>query len=1018
MKKIAIAMLGVFALLATSSGTAHAMTDAGPNGTQTNGIFKDSFTVNISHGNQGCGGAGTYFKYTYTATTDGTHQYQFYADINDNPYVMIDQSNVYTPLNTTCGQSVSGHSGLTLIDQFSATIDNQPPSASITTPSGTVSTTAGTYEVSGVAGDPENNLKSVTAIVNGATGPTATLSGNTFKVTISLKPGANTVQMLATDIVGHTGTSNAVTINDTSGSGGGSGVSGGSGSGSSTGQSGGSVSPSNSTSSTSSGTSTGSSKSSGSGSPSNSSTSPPPIVNFGQEQILNLTDPYAGDSSSATANAQDTVLVAGATGRAYSLLVTTIFILAGLCTFVIFRFKPIFAELDKDRSGLRRRIIIIVTLPSLLPLLGLGFLGYEQLSLSVKNSLSSELEKAAQTSALKLSREFSIRDLVITKTASDILQIKSQYQAQQQQLAQQQSSCQQVVQADIPKKQFSGVTGNSNCLPFLTGFAQLASSSSATVNDYRNALTQGATQASKTLSDQENQRVNELLGSVRDYFPDVLELDIVGTSDPTTPEAVLPRTDSSQSTTLQAHKNLFSLAPNGNLALLDASGNDEQLYVTYPVVLGGKKLGGAVAALDMQNQDFVPAIWSSTPKPYAADQTYFITDSGQLIIPTPSDSLHTAQIAALAKNSSGDVYSLKLASQTLATRTSPVSDTNWVVAVGAPASSVLAPLAGIQRTALLAIAGFILLSLLLGLWFVSGIAGEIEALLQGALTFAKGNLDFKIKLGHRDELRVLGDTMNQMAVDIKSAQAALVEKDKEFINVATHELRSPMTSIIGNLSMVIEDGMGQVDDDARKMIEQAYMGTKRLRDLVNDMLDVARLEAGHTEFKPEPVDISAIGKAVVEMNAVPAEQAGVTLVYAPATIPNVLADKNRVQIVLTNFVSNAIKYNKKGGSVTVSHAIVGDSLVTSVADTGLGIPEDQQPHIFEKFFRVQHADRSNVPGTGLGMYITKQCVEAMGGKVSFTSVHGQGTTFKFSLPLQPADSTPVTSIASRPPGAG
>jgi signal transduction histidine kinase len=343
------------------------------------------------------------------------------------------------------------------------------------------------------------------------------------------------------------------------------------------------------------------------------------------------------------------------------------------------------------------------------------------------------------------------------------------------------------------------------------------------------------------------------------------------------------------------------------------------------------------------------------------------------------------------------VFNMKLGTEILATRTSPVSDTNWVVAVGAPASSVLAPLAGIQRTAILAIAGFVLLSMLLGLWFVSSIAGEIETLLEGALTFAKGNLDAKIKLSRHDELQVLGETMNQMASDIKTAQLALIEKDKEFINVATHELRSPMTSIIGNLSMVVDDGMGQVDETARGLIVQAYSGTIRLRDIVNDMLDVARLEAGHAELKLEPVDITMLGKAVMEMNDAPAKKAGVTLVYKPGVVPAVMADKNKLQIVLTNFVSKAIKYNKTGGSVTVSHEVLGSELLTSISDTGLGIPEDQKAHIFEKFFRVQNADRSHVTGTGLGMYITKQYVESMGGTVSFTSVHGQGTTFKFSL---------------------
>jgi|GEM_PF-2274687 len=1004
MKKLIIAIVGALTIVASCGGTALAMTDQGPNGTKVNGIYKDNFTVYIQHGNQGCGGAGTYFKYTYTATADGTHQYQFYADINDNPYVMLDQSNDYIPLNTTCGSSVSvggsTHLGLTLVDQFSATIDNRSPNASITSPGGATTTSANSFDISGYAADPENNLTQVRTLINGAPGPYAPVSGNTFSVGVPLNMGSNSVQVIAYDSVGHTTTSNTVVITRSGSSNGGS----------SGGSSGGSTGGTSLTGTGSTGTSSGSSSSASGGGSSTGS----PVVKFNPAQILNLTDPYAGDKTSQPLDVQETAAIAGITGKTYDLLVLVLIVLVALCLFVINRFRPIFAELDKNRSGLRKRIIIIVTLPSLLPLLGLGVLGYQQLSLSVKNSLSSQLEKAAQTSSLKLSREFSIRGLVITKTSSDILQIQQQYQSQQQQLVQQKSTCSQLLATNTDRNHFENITSNDNCLPFLSAIAQVAVSGSSKTSDFQNALNEGETQAGSDLTAQENQRVTELLGSVRDFFPDVLEVDIVAASDPSKAAAVLPRTDAKQQTTLQAHKNLLALSLQGNLAVLDKSGGNEQLYLTYPITSGKTKLGGVVMALDLKQAGFVPAIWSSTPKPYDTDQTFFMTTDGQLIIPLKGKSPDHAQLVKLSKNAPGKVMDMSLDGQDLATRTSPVSNTNWVVAVGAPAKSILTPLAGVQRTAILAIAGFILLSLLLGIWFVSGIAGEIEKLLQGALTFAKGNLDFKIKLKSHDEIQVLGDTMNQMAADIKTAQAALVEKDKEFINIATHELKAPMTSIIGNLSMVIEDGMGQVDSTARELIDQSYQGTIRLRDIVTDMLDVARLESGHAEFKLVPLDITAITKDIVGMQSVPAQQADVKLAYDGSTQPKVIADKSKLQIIITNFISNAIKYNRKGGTITISHTVEDDKLVTSVADTGLGIPEDQQPHIFEKFYRVQHSDRENVPGTGLGMYITRQFIEAMGGSVSFTSVHGQGTTFRFSLPLEIKNNAAAAPTAPNP----
>ena len=1009
MKKIVIAVFCAITVVALLSGSANALQVTPPTSSQYNGWYKDSITFTITHTAGACQGHS--FPYTYTPTSDTTepHQFQFYYDAADDAYVNVDNSGMMMVPDPSCPSTSPGSP--TQGPKFAFPIDSQSPFVNITDPNSSITTSATSYDISGFASDSGNGsgLKSVRALINGSQGPSASISGNTFSVTVPLASGNNTIQMVAYDGVGHAATSNSVTITSGTGSSGGAGSTGGT-SGGGTGGSGntggsgssnnGSASGSNSTSSTPAKSSDNQTNSQG-----QSGGSANQAVKFNQSQVLNIQD--STDESADPLAIQETAALAGATGLTYKALWTIIIILFLLCAVVVWRFRPIFAELDHDKSGLRRRIIIIVTLPSLVPLLGLGFLGYQQLSNSVKNSLSSQLEKAAQTSALKLDREFNIRESIITKSSSDILQIKTQYQAQRDKLNQQDASCGSLVKTAIPKRQYATVTSSDDCLPFLTGFAQLASASNATANSYLDALNQGNAQAQKDLTAQENQRVDELLGSIKHYFPDILELDIVDSSGQATIKASLPRTDNNP-TIAMAHADLLKQAASANLALFDTSNAVRQLILTYPVKSGSQTLGGTVAAFDTDNKYFIPNIWSSTPKPYAADQVYFVTTAGELITPKSAPNQLNSQIKAIASTSSGKVYDLKLASQTLATRTSPVANTNWVVAVGAPSNSILAPLAGIQRTALLAIAGFLLLSALLGIYFVSGIAGEIERLFRGALAFAKGDLDYRIGLSSHDELQSLGDTMDKMAADIKAAQTALVEKDKEFINVATHELKAPMTSIIGNLSMITEDGMGQVDEAARKLILQAYNGTIRLRDIVTDMLDIARLESGHAEFKPEKLDIASITQGIVDMQTVPAQQSSVSLVYQPAGgLPGVLADKNKLTIILTNFISNAIKYNKPQGSVTITHTVDGGKLVTSIADTGLGIPEDQQARMFEKFFRVQHEDRSNVPGTGLGLHITKRFIEAMGGTVWFKSVHGQGTTFFFSLPLATASQAPV-----------
>ena len=1013
MKKIAVVLVHALAVALLCSGTALAMTLNGPGGSQTNGWYKDGFYLQILHGTTACSGGGTAFQYIYNpgSSEEGTHHYTILADNVDNPYVIIDHSGSPIPLDMKCPPTGSGGTANMLPEKdFDASIDSQPPYITFTNPSSTANTTAASYVVSGIAGDTGSGVRSIHIVTNGISGPEMTISVNTFSVPVTLKNGANTVQAVATDKVGHTANSNTVTIYSGTSAGGSSSAGGTSGSGSGT-------SSQNTTSSSSDPTSPVAAVQNNSGpktaAPSSSSgATSNQTVKFNQEQVLTIQD--SADTSSDPADIQATAALAGATGATYGTLWVVIGILFALCAVVVWRFRPIFAELDRDKSGLRRRIIIIVTLPSLIPLLGLGFLGYQQLSSSVKNSLSSQLEKAAQTSAIKLNREFNIRRTIISKSGSDILQITSQYQTQRDTLMKQQNNCSAIVTADIPGRQYAKVTSSDDCLPFLTGFAQLASVSVTNVNAYQSALNQGAAQAQQNLTAQEQQRIDELLGSIKHYFPDILELDITDPSSNATIKAALPRTDGNPSITA-AHPELLKQASSDYLALFDTTAKSRQLILTYPIKSGSQSLGGATAAFDTDNKDFIPSIWTSTPKPYASDQVYFVTTAGELITPIGGSPELSRQIKSIADTASGSVYDLKLASQTLATRTSPVANSNWVVAVSAPANSILAPLAGIQRTALLAIAGFLLLSVLLGIYFVSGIAGEIERLFRGALSFAKGDLDYRIALSSHDELQVLGETMNRMATDIKTAQQALIDKDKEFINVATHELKAPMTSIIGNLSMITEDGMGRVDETARKLILQAYYGTTRLRDIVTDMLDIARLESGHAEFKPESLDIRSITQGIIDMHLIPAKQANVSLAYQPAQdLPAVTADKNKLTIIITNFVSNAIKYNRAGGTVTVAHTVEGNKLVTAITDTGLGIPEDQQTHMFEKFFRVQHEDRASVPGTGLGLHITKRFIEAMGGTVWFKSIHGQGTTFYFGLPLSSAATSDQSASGASP----
>ena len=286
--------------------------------------------------------------------------------------------------------------------------------------------------------------------------------------------------------------------------------------------------------------------------------------------------------------------------------------------------------------------------------------------------------------------------------------------------------------------------------------------------------------------------------------------------------------------------------------------------------------------------------------------------------------------------------------------------------------------------------------------FVRRTVDRILGLVGGAVVFSSGQLTHRIDTARMSdkEFSQLAEIMNNMAIKIQAAEDAIVQKDKEFINVATHEIKAPITAIIGNLSMTLEDGMGQMDETAQLLAGQAYTSTIRLRDLVNELLDIARLESGRAQFNLEPIDL---GKEITDMlvlQKTPALEKQITMVYQPSGQPvTVRADKTKLEIILTNFISNGIKYNRPSGQLTVTTSVSGAHVEIAIADTGLGIPADQQAHMFQKFFRVDAPDRAGIPGTGLGMYVTKQFIEGMGGTLRFESEHGKGTTFFFTVPL-------------------
>ena len=221
----------------------------------------------------------------------------------------------------------------------------------------------------------------------------------------------------------------------------------------------------------------------------------------------------------------------------------------------------------------------------------------------------------------------------------------------------------------------------------------------------------------------------------------------------------------------------------------------------------------------------------------------------------------------------------------------------------------------------------------------------------------------------------------------------------EFVALISHDLRTPLTSIMGYLELVLDDD--NLTEEQRGFLNVADRNADRLLRLVNDLLFVARFEAGELELRPTELDLAAVVRQSVEESGPRAAAGGVELTCEAGAVSAVQADKGRMFQLVENLVSNAIKFTPEGGEVRVSVTPVNGVVRLEVADTGIGIASGEQERLFERFFRASTASEHQIPGTGLGLYITRAIVEAHGGSIAVRSDPGEGTSFCVELPARP-----------------
>jgi signal transduction histidine kinase len=239
----------------------------------------------------------------------------------------------------------------------------------------------------------------------------------------------------------------------------------------------------------------------------------------------------------------------------------------------------------------------------------------------------------------------------------------------------------------------------------------------------------------------------------------------------------------------------------------------------------------------------------------------------------------------------------------------------------------------------------------------------------------------------------------------KEAAEAANRAKNEFISVVTHELRSPMSAIHGSATLLSDEGAGSVTEEQAEFLEIIEVNTRRMIALVMDLNDVSRIESGQLHLRCGTVCLAKVVEEVVRSAQPKIEEKAHTLNLQIADgLPPVWGDRVRLAQILTNLVSNACKFTPKSGEITIHAKCIAEegdskSVCVSVQDNGLGIKREDQKKIFEKFFRAMNKRVSEIPGSGLGLSITKSLVEMQHGRIWFESEYGRGSTFHFTVPV-------------------
>ncbi len=274
---------------------------------------------------------------------------------------------------------------------------------------------------------------------------------------------------------------------------------------------------------------------------------------------------------------------------------------------------------------------------------------------------------------------------------------------------------------------------------------------------------------------------------------------------------------------------------------------------------------------------------------------------------------------------------------------------------------------------------------------IATLSNELSIAMQNALRVEEiQNFNRTLQERIEDATRKLRRTNERLRV--------LDQTKDDFISMASHQLRTPLTSVKGYVSMVLDGDAGKITGLQRKLLNQSFISSQRMVYLISDLLNVSRLKTGKFIIEGIPTNIANVIQEEIEQLVEAAKSRNLTLTYhKPEHFPTLMLDETKLRQVIMNFIDNAIYYTPAGGHITINLVDKPQTVEFTVVDDGMGVPRAEQHHLFSKFYRAPNAKRARPDGTGLGLFMAKKVILAQGGAVIFRSQEGQGSTFGFTF---------------------